>query len=492
MTFSASWQKRIARTFSEEITSAELFYQLTYMSATAASGLSRDKVFELAAAAPCRAAESFARVRELVSELQYDYPLACRLVGQNAREPDVRSFLLRLANALEGGEQLDVFLAAEAAVQGEHYTNQYERDIESLKKWTEAYSSLIISEALIVIINLISTMIYDLGTTMMAVLMAVAVLMSFFGAWVLTRAAPKESMVVGAPDGSPTQIRSRRLLLALAPLSVVVGGSLALMGAGWGWSLLAAAIVMAPLGWLSQRADKMVARIEAEGGSFLRTLGGMATSAGSTLTEALTKIDRNSFPALEESIATLTLRLSARISPELCWQRFGRETGSQLLSETSRIFYDAVNLGGDPDEVSALCSMFTNKTALLRAKRRVVADTFSWLTLVMHACLALLLIIVLEIVFRFRQMIEASIEPGQAEEAMSALNIPLLSFAGGKLAFLSQMTVAMVLLFALVDTAAIVASDGGFRPKAFYYLALLLAISSVCFFVGPSLIESIM
>ena len=31
------------------------------------------------------------------------------------------------------------------------------------EKWTEAYSSLIISEALIVIINLISTMIYDWG-----------------------------------------------------------------------------------------------------------------------------------------------------------------------------------------------------------------------------------------------------------------------------------------------------------------------------------------
>jgi flagellar protein FlaJ len=492
MISSASWQKRIARIFSEEITSAELFYQLTYMSATAASGLSRDKVFELAAAAPCRAAAAFARVRELVHDLQYDYPLACRLVGQHEQSADMRSFLLRLANALEGGERLDEFLAAEAAVQGEHYTNQYERDVESLKKWTEAYSSLIISEALIVIINLISTMIYALGTTMMAALMSVAVAMSFFGAWVLTRAAPKETMIVHAPEGSAIQIRSRRLLRVLAPLSVVIGGGLALAGAGWGWSLLAAAVIMAPLGWLSQKADKGVARMEAEGGSFLRTLGGMATSAGSTLSEALTKIDRESFPALKQSIATLTLRLSARISPELCWQRFGYETGSQLLSETSRIFFDAVNLGGDPDEVSALCSMFTNKTALLRAKRRVVAETFSWLTLVMHGCLALLLIIVLEIVFRFRQMIEAAVEPGQAEEAMSALNIPLLSFAGGKLEFLQQMTVAMVILFAVVDTAAIVASDGGFRPKAFYYLALLLVISSVCFFTGPSLIAAIM
>lgn len=492
MTFSASLQKLTNRIFSEEISSAELFYQLTYMSATAASGLSRDRVFELAAQAPCRAAEHFARIRELVRDLQYDYPTACRIVGQTVREPDVRSFLLRMANALEGGERLDVFLANEAEVQGEHYGNQYEREIESLKKWTEAYSSLIISEALIVIINLISTMIYDLGTTLMAVLLAVAVCMSFFGAWILSRAAPKEFMVLAAPHGSEAQILARRLLVILGPASVLAGGLAAALGGGWVLALVASAAIMAPLGWISLRADQAVARKESEGGSFLRSLGGMATSSGTTLGEALTKVDRNSFPALKEHIATLTLRLAARISPELCWTRFGRETGSRLLSDASRIFYDAVNLGGDPDEISALCSMFTNKTALLRAKRRVVADTFSWLTMVMHAALGMLLVIVLEIVYRFRAMIEASIEPGQAEQAMEALNIPLLSFGDSKLSFLSGMTTSMVLLLAVVNAGAIIASDGGFRPKTFFYLAILLLVSAVCFFMGPRLIDGIM
>ena len=120
MISSASLQKRISRIFSEDISSAELFFQMTYMSATAASGLSRDRVFELASRAPCRAGTYFARIREFVRDLQYDYPAACRIVGHTAREADVRSFLLRLANALEGGERVDMFLANEAAVQGEN------------------------------------------------------------------------------------------------------------------------------------------------------------------------------------------------------------------------------------------------------------------------------------------------------------------------------------------------------------------------------------
>jgi len=188
----------------------------------------------------------------------------------------------------------------------------------------------------------------------------------------------------------------------------------------------------------------------------------------------------------------LTLRLGARISPALCWERFGHESGSQLLSETSRVFYDAINLGGDPDEISGLCSMFINKVSLLRAKRRVVADTFSWMTLVMHAALGMLLVIVLQILQQFRAMIEGSIDPEQAEQAAATLNIPLLSYGNSQMSFLNGMTIAMVILFAVVDAAAIVASDGGFRHKVAYYLSLLFLASGVCFLVGPVLIGAVM
>ncbi|MCB8988893.1 MAG: type II secretion system F family protein, partial [Ardenticatenaceae bacterium] len=143
----------------KNVTPFDQFYQLTYMSAMAASGISRSKTFELAAASGSPAAQYFEAVNLLVNELRYDYPEACRTVAEKARSDDVKSFLLRLSDAMRSGEPLPTFLAREAEVQADAYDNAYERDLESLKKWSDAFSSIVVSVALIVIINLVSTMI---------------------------------------------------------------------------------------------------------------------------------------------------------------------------------------------------------------------------------------------------------------------------------------------------------------------------------------------
>ncbi len=96
----------------------DLFYQLTYMSAMAAAGLSRSKTFEIAAQSHSPAAVYFGAVNTLVDELRYDYPEACRRIGVKAKSDNMRSFLLRFSDALRAGEPLADFLAREAEVQG--------------------------------------------------------------------------------------------------------------------------------------------------------------------------------------------------------------------------------------------------------------------------------------------------------------------------------------------------------------------------------------
>jgi flagellar protein FlaJ len=490
--FSKSSPKRTPKVSSEELSAFELFYQLVYMSATAAAGLSRSKVFEFASQLGCRVARLFQDVDNLAQKFHYDYPTACRMVGEPCKQEDVKSFFLRFSDALESGEPTSAFLYREAMAQGEHYSNEYERDLESLKKWTDAYSSLIISEALIVIINLISTMIYDMGTALMAGLITIAVVMSFFGVWILTRAAPKEKMTVDAPAGSREQVICRRLLMILGPLAGLSMLVMVLSGAKWEWVMLVGAGLMVPVGCLSVWADTRRSKKEKEIGPFLRSLGGMATSMGTTLTEALGHIELKSFPGLQADIARLGLRLRARISPAMCWQQFGGESGSELIRQATGIFYDAISLGGDPEEAGGLSSMFATKTSLLRAKRRVVSSTFSWLTVIMHGALVLLLVLVLQIVIEFRGLIVAAIDPNVATDAMQAISVPLLQFSEGQLAFLGNVTVAMIVLLTLVNSTAIVSADGGFKLKVCFYLAVLQLISAVAFFAGPPFIQAIM
>jgi flagellar protein FlaJ len=471
----------------------DLFYQLTYMSAMAAAGITRSKTFELAAASSSAAAEYFKGINTLVDEFRYNYPEACRMVGLQAKSDNMKSFLLRFSDALRSGEPLADFLAREASVQGEDYENAYERDLESLKQWSNAFSSLIISVALIVIIQVISSMISAMNTTMMLGLVFSGVMMSVFGAWIIFRSAPQEVMTVAMGKGSAEQIQVLRLVRLLGPLALATGMVLNLIGLPLGWILIIVSAFLVPIGVASIRSDKRTAKKDVEFSTFMRSAGGMATSSGTTLKESLTKIDLSSFPNLEDDIVRLSTRLQARVDPDICWRRFGFESGSKLISEVVGIFYGAIKIGGDPERVGYLCSLFTSKTSQLRAKRRLNSGTFAGLTTVMQAVIAGLMIFVLSIVTTFAGLVKELMPASQAAtEGQVNMNMGMANFSASELQFLSMITIVMILLMAVVGATAILFSDGGYKPKVSFHLALMIFISGVSMLLVPPLVTSIL
>jgi flagellar protein FlaJ len=255
--------------------------------------------------------------------------------------------------------------------------------------------------------------------------------------------------------------------------------------------LIVAAVLLLPLGVVSMLAGREIDRKDREFGPFLRSLGGMAVSTGTTITEALTRIDLSSFPALEPDLRKLRSRLLAAVEPKLCWRKFALETGSKLIGELVAIFMDAISLGGDPDVVAFLSAEFGTKTIMLRAKRKVVASTFSWLTLVMHGTVATLMIIVLEIVRNFVAMIEAA-STTLDEGAAQATTLALPTFNAPQVGFFEWITIVIVILLSIINAYAIIATDGGHKYKATFYLSLLLLLPGISFIVVPPLVKGIL
>src|SRR3972149_6167358 len=142
MTSLASSRKRTVKSYFEEVSAFEIFYQLAYMSATSAAGISRARVFQLAPQLPTIPARYFKKIHEVAENMRYNYPDAVRMVGEQVPADDIKTFLLRLSDALRSGEPLAGFLTREAGVQGEHYANDYTRRLESLKKWNDAYTAI--------------------------------------------------------------------------------------------------------------------------------------------------------------------------------------------------------------------------------------------------------------------------------------------------------------------------------------------------------------
>ncbi len=484
--------KPTGKNSSETITGFDLFYQLTSMSAMAAAGITRGKIFELACRVPAPPAKLFEQITNLTDKLRVSYPDACRMVGMRAKTEQMKTFLLRFADALRAGEPLAPFLAREASVQGDHYANEYERQLESLKKWNDGYTSIAVSAALIVIINMVSTIIYNTGPVIMMAMIATAIIVDFIVAWVVSRAAPQEILSVSWARGSEEQRRALTLLKILTGAAVVVGVSLALLHLNVGWVLVASAALVIPAGLACSKAEAKVIKRDMEVGAFFRSVGGTATSKGTTLGEALNSIELDSFPHLEPIIRKLGLRLRASARPELCWWKFGQETGSRLISQATEIFYEATNLGGDPETTGILCSLFSTKTAMLRAKREGVAATFSWLMMVMHGVLAVLMVFILEILKKFMELMNSAMPTEAQTEAERALAVQLFSFAAPPTDLLEKVTIAMLVLLALVNSFAIISSEGTHLFKMSFYLSIMLCLTGVAFLVVPPVVRGLL
>jgi flagellar protein FlaJ len=470
----------------------ELFYQLTYMSAMSAAGLSRSKTFEIAAQSTSPVAAYFVGVNTLVAELRYDYPEACRRIGARAKSDNMKSFLLRLSDALRSGEPLAEFLAREAEVQGEDYKNKYERDLEGMKQWTNAFSSIVISVALIMIIQMVSSLIYSMSMSMMLGLVVTGVTLSCFGAFIILRSAPREVMTVPASQGSPEQRRALRLFRLLVPVALMSGMILNMLGLNLGWILIVVAAELFPIGIASMVSDRKMNKKDAEFSTFMRSVGGMATSSGTTLKQALTKIDLSSFPTLQPDIERLSTRLQALVEPDVCWQKFGLESGSKLIQEVVSIFYGATKAGGDPERVGYVCSLFTSKTSQLRAKRRLTAGTFSGLTTVMQAIVAGIMVFVLSIVQDFTHLVETLMPKDSGSLQSGPSSLSLVSVTAADVQFLNTITIIMIVLLALVGAASIVFCDGGYKLKGALYLALTLLISGISLLVVPGVVAGIL
>jgi len=484
MSFFKFWQKPKKRdSFDKDLLNIDLFSQLTHIAGIATSGLSRDQVFAQACELPYHSATYFRKVRFLVHELNYDYSEACRVVGERAEENVVKELLLRLASSLIAGEPEATFFAREAYVMGETYGNEYERQVESLSKWTDAYMVLIISAATIITIGVVSMVIYPVSPTLIVVLSAVAFFVAGIGSWILYRAAPKEVKTHALPQCSRDQAGARLLLRICAPAAIVTCSLLAALGLDLGWIVLAGGVILFPPGMVIMRDDKRIDRQDGDIGGFLRSLGGVTRAIGSTVTEGLGRLNFRSLGSLQDGVKALHVRLSSGIRPDLCWTRFISETGSELVNRSTQVFWSCVKLGGDPQEVGKASSAFALKISLLRAKRRMVSNSFSWLCITMHGATAALLMLIYQIMFGFTAVFQHQ-EVGDATEALSSMPFGEL-FNGMPLQLLQTLTITLIMVLAVANAIAIKATEGGHNYKFLFYLGIMLAVSGAVLELVP-------
>ncbi len=459
----------------------DLFFLLSYMATIAVADIPRGKIFEYAARLPSVASRFFREIDFMVKKLGYDYVEACRLVGSKAEE-EVKNFLFRFSDAMRSGERESDFLFREAQIYAVEYENRYDRKLESLKKWTDAFAAMAISASLVFIIGVISTLIWDMGKSFLLSLAMLSLSSSAFGVWSLWRSSPAEVKFLSSREkGFPLPPWKLSLISAAFLLPV-----LSLGGMNMGAVLLLSSLPLLPFGIKALFEEREVRRRDEEIGAFLRSLGGVAAAVGTTLKEALARLNLRSIPSLAKSVKRLRIGLFSGINPDLCWEKFVQESKSELVGRSVKMFCDAIKLGGEAEEVGLRSSLFASRISRLRARRHHIAASFSGLMAVLHAALSLLLVFIVEVMRKFAELI-AQIEIPQAP----ALPEFGFGFNIGDFPFVAKLLPPVLVGFCITNALAPYIVEGGEGAKLSLYLSLTFLITGSALLAVPKVADMI-
>lgn len=474
---------------SSEYLAMDLYSQVAYMAGVAAAGLPRNKIFEHASRLPYCTSGYFRRVQFMARKLNYNYAEACRVVGEGTKEADPKALLLRMSGSLTSGESEAAFLEREALVMGEHYGDEYERKIESLRKWSDAYASLILSGAIIVTVGIVSMLIYPVSPTFIMTLSALVICLSAAGPWILYTAAPREMKTHVLSEKSKEQVLARNLFKLCLPAAVAVAAIMAAAHIELGWIMIGGALLLLPPGVVTLIDDRKIDKRDTDISSFLRSLGSVTKAVGTNVSEGLGRLDMRFVGSLTASVTRLQASLGAGVKPDLCWWRFIAENGSELVKRSVQLFWDGVRFGGDPHEVGRASSSYAMKMALLRGKRKMVASGFTGLCVAMHTAICGLLVLIYEIMVTFSQAVEGlGIEGSEMVGRMPSFG---LFNAAAQINLLKAMVILMILVMVGANAFAIKAVEGGHEYKFVFYLGLLLAVSGIAMVLVPNVADSI-
>jgi len=489
----------------------DLLFILTYMASIATAQISRDKIFEKTSEKVEYAPSIyFRKIRDLAQKWHYDYATACELIAYKIKHENLRKLLHRFSNAISSGEPDREFLEKEWKVFKTIRKDEYERDLESLRKWSDAYTALMVSTSLISIIILLSVIIYNVGdpAKTLFTIAGLVFIISLFGVGFLFKSAPKDLKTHNFSIKSNEQVLIHKWLpisvffsfLSVISITIVpvfirpemfTFGNIDLKGLG----LVIAGLIMLPVGLLGRKDDINVSKRDESYVAFIRNLGAIVSGAGITITEALTKIDQKNLGELKTLSYQLYKRLSLGLDQQLSWRRFIGESGSNLIHKLTSVFVDAIDLGGDAEVIGEIVSSSSLELVLLRKKRELISSGFISLIIPLHAAMTSLLVFISRILTIFSELIRTlfskyHISGEKLKEipgGVAGMNLGI--FSGVPLELLAQYTVIVIVLVTIANTLAAKVVKGGANYMILYFGSILFIISGIVMVVVPPVVD---
>lgn len=498
-----SFFDKLKRMKEEMLSDNDLLFLLTYMASLSTAHLSRDKIFTMASETRYSPSKYFRMVRDLAQKWHYDYATACELVAEKIKAERVKKLFNRLSNAISAGEPDRDFLEREWRAFKTVRKDEYDRSLESLRKWSDAYTSLLVSASLISVVVLLSVVIYSVGDPAQT-LYASAIgnfLICLFGVVMIFKAVPKDRKVHDFYIKSKEQALAGKISTLLIPAGTMLFVFLSLIPvllgnyemAGFGF--IAFAIATLPIGLLAKIDDRKVSKRDEAFTSFIRSLGAIKGGAGVSIAEAIRRIDQKNLGELKDLALELQKRLSLGLDAKLCWDRFIGKSGSYLIEKLTPIFNDAVDLGGDADRIGEIVSSANLEMVLLRLKRDLISSGFVNLIIPLHVAMVSLMLFISQILTIFTEYLgslfatQVGSSSGEVFRNIPMQGINLGIFAGIPLELLAEYTFFIILSITVANVLVSNIVKGGGKYLYLYYATILFFLSGLLFIIVPKVVS---
>ncbi len=477
---------------------SDLLFMLTYMAAIISADASRPEIFAYTGARSEYVSTKYIRRADLlVKRWGYSYVEALSNVAKKIENEMLFSMVNRYANAIESGVPDSDYLKRELETIRNIYKSSYEQGIEMLKKWGDAYISMLFSGALVGIIIMVSIAIYApdniQGTLMTSYVLIGGI--SILGIVTMYKAVPADPKTHRLLQGSPEQNMIHRMEKKVVPILCIIVILLLLLGMNFGLVLMLIGMLLFPLGVIAFIDDGNITLRDSEFPTFIKGVGAVQGGKGTTIAPAIQDIDKKSLPYLEPLINSVFSKLNLGLDEDRTWQRFINDGGSYLIYKYLNIYRDALKLGGKADTVGQIVSSSMLDQVLLRDHRHTISMGFMTLLVPMHAMMVAIFLFLYNILVVMADAISekmaslgeagAALTSGQGASIAGAMGGSMFVFSNFDKDAIGFYVIIIITMLTISNVVAGKIVSGGDNALVYFYSSLICSVSGLLYIVAP-------
>lgn len=470
-----------------------LHYFITYAGTIATMKISRDILFKRISEKKIygEISKIFEKTLYLAKSWNLGFAHACRKMGKRTPSRVLSDFFDRMAVIMDFGEEIDTFLFDEQKSILEDYSVEYQKSLEMIKLLQELYIALSISFAFITAIALLAPILMDYPIELLLVYALIGlILLNFFIIMSIRNFIPRDNLLTELKEKNEAQKKIKRwFYAAVVAFFVIFLVMLRFTPLNFITAMAIASLPFVYPGILANNEEQLVIKRDMQFPIFVRVFGSAVQVRNGGVISALKSIKVHDFGVINDLSVNLYRRLRVGADKFKSWGYFAIESGSNIISNFSRILYESIYMGGKAGKIGEIISNNVNHLISLRKLRWQLSGGMRGSIYGVFIGVSALMFVTAKVSEILIGIFTPSDEMAQEMTQLLQSFMPFemnITFMG-----IFIMISVMVIVNAFASSIIIKSVYGGSMYSAAIDFVILIWIAAILAWIMPSLVESV-